>query len=630
MKTMRSLVVSAATLIILFLPRGAAAQAPTQTRTPEEEAARQRAIARNFELNARRLTELDREGNITRTIGERGLYNQPVYSADRTKIAVIKNDPDKETVDVWVVEVATGKAMAITANKPREGVSAPVWSPDGKWVAYAGLRGSYFTLFRKAADGSGEEETLYQHPGGGMVLTDWSLDGKLLSFYVSDLTGATLYLLPVDGDRKPMEVARSESQIQAARLSPDNRFLAYRSNETGRFEIWVRSVPAAGAPKAAADKWQVSTEGGLGMVFWRRDGKELYYLGGDRGVMAVQVNTNNGFEFSRPRRLFSAPDSIPVTGTPGALANVSRDGERVVFAVPPAPQLRQITVFDRSGTLLNRLGDPGLYFQPALSPDGSRLAIQFADQQTGTGDIVAFDLATGRRTPVTNDQPGEGAPVWTPDGKYVAYVATRGQYSAVYRRPWDGSGAEEMLFRYTPGAGMGLTDFSPDGRFLSINGGGLVAVVPLTGADPLKRETVDFARSEFDTAMGRFSPDGRFVAYGSNEVDNRFQVFVQRFDPKTGEAVAGEKWQITKSDPQVNVMPGIFWRRDGKELYYLTAHQLTSEVSVNAVDVDTAASFKIGAPRVLFRLPGPLPGNPGQHITRDGERFVFVMPVVNK
>ena len=613
-------------LFVVVVIAGAArlaGQAQTPLRTPEEEAARKQAIARNFENNARRLTEFDREGNVTRTIGERGLYNQPVYSADRTKIAVIKNDLEKETVDVWVTDVATGTSVQITATRPREGVSAPAWSADGKWVAYAGLRGSFFTLMRKAADGTGEEEVLYQHPGGGVVLTDWSLDGRVLSFYATDLTGASLYLLPLDGDRKPIEVARSESQIIAARLSPDNRFLAYRSNESGRNEIWVRSVPPPGNPKAPVDKWQVSRDGGLGMVFWRRDGKELYYLGGDRGVMAVEVNTNNGFEFSRPRRLFNAPDSIPVTGTPGALGNVSRDGERVVFAVPPAPQLRQITVFDRSGKVVNRLGAPALYDEPALSPDGGGLAIQFADQRVVTSDIIAFDLTTGRRTAVTNDAPGEGAPVWTPDGKYVAYVATRGQYSAVYRRPWDGSGTEEMLFRYTPGAGMGLTDFSPDGRFLSINGGGLVAVVPLAGTDPLKRQTVDFARSEFDTAMGRFSPDGRFLAYGSNEVDNRFDLFLQGFDPATGGAAGPDKVQLTKG----GTAGALFWRRDGKEFYYLRTDQKTSEVSVVAVDVETAPALKVGSPRVLFTLPGPLPGNPGQHITRDGERFVFVMPM---
>src|SRR5688500_4072104 len=181
-KTMSLMGVAAVTLVTWLLPHVIAAQAQTQTRTPEEEAARQRNIARTFENSARRLTEFDREGNVTRTIGERGLYNQPVYSADRTRIAVVRTDLDKETQDIWVVDVASGKAIQISQTKPREGVSAPVWSPDGRYVAYAGLRDSFFSLFRKPADGSGEEEVLYRNPGGAMVLTDWSLDGRMLSF----------------------------------------------------------------------------------------------------------------------------------------------------------------------------------------------------------------------------------------------------------------------------------------------------------------------------------------------------------------------------------------------------------------------------------------------------------------
>ena len=103
------------------------------------------------------------------------------------------------------------------------------------------------------------------------------------------------------------------------RLSPDRRFLAYRSDETGRAEIVVRSVAAlSGGANASVEQWQVSTDGGLGMASWRQDGQELYYFGADRGVMAVEVDTAQGFEFGRPRRLFTAPDTIRINAAPGS------------------------------------------------------------------------------------------------------------------------------------------------------------------------------------------------------------------------------------------------------------------------------------------------------------------------
>lgn len=638
--------IAAAALVAAFawMPPPARAQAVTQAQAPaatdekakqeaEDKAKREaeeraRNIARTLELNARTLTLYDRDGTVVSTIAEKAIFNQPVLSPDRTRVAVIKPDLEKETTDLWVYDLASGKGVQITATKPREGVQAPAWSPDGRQVGYVSLRGSRYNLFRKPSDGSGTEELLHEHLGGPIVLTDWSLDGRYLSFYASDLAGSTLYLLPLEGNRQPIEAAKSESEVVAARLSPDSRLLAYRSNESGRNEIWVRSVPPPGAKDAKVDKWQVSTDGGYGMVWWRRDGQELFFIGPERGVMSVQVKTAQGsFEFSRPRLLFKAPESVPPTSNPGAFGSVSRDGERIVFAVPPAPQLRQLTVFDRDGKVVSRVGPPGLYVQPSMSPDGTKVAVLRTDPATGNGDVWAFDLASGKGTPVTSDPLPENAPIWLPDGAHVGYVSMRNNFASIYRKPWTGQGAEEQLFRYTSGAGMALTDFSPDGRFALADGGGIVLAIPLTGGPPLQREAVDFARSEFEAGAARFSPDGRLVAFGSNET-GRFEIYVRPFDPATGEAAGETKWQVSN---EPGVMGGIFWRRDGLELFYLASDRATSEVKVMAVDVTPAPAFKAATPRVLFRLQGPLPGNPQQwkYISPDGQRFVLAMPIAS-
>jgi Tol biopolymer transport system component len=237
-----------------------------------------------------------------------------------------------------------------------------------------------------------------------------------------------LYALPLNAtERKPVEAFRSAKQVQGMRLSPDDRFLAYMSNESGKNEIYVRPFDPAGGSNAAGR--QVSDQGGQGMAFWRRDGKELYYLGADRSIMAVSVSTAPALEIGKPKVLFHPAEEIAVA--PGS-SSVSRDGERFVIAVPPS-RLRQLTILDRQGKVVKTVGDPGVYFQPAFSPDGSRVAVTRNDPKTGNNDIWTFDVATGKGYAVTNDVWPDNSPIWSADGKQIAYVSTREQYSGIYR-----------------------------------------------------------------------------------------------------------------------------------------------------------------------------------------------------
>lgn len=607
---------------LLLIPGRGLGQLPVDEKA--KAALKAKLIAKNFEQNARPLTLFDRQGKVVGTVGPRALYNQPVFSPDGTRIAVVKNDPEKEAADIWALDVATGNGTQVSFSAPREGARAPVWSPDGAQIAYVAFREGSEGLYRKAANGEGAEELLYKLPGAGIVLTDWSLDGRFLSYYSTQLGESILYALPLAGERKPVELARSKSQMLAARLSPDSRFLAYRSNESGKNEVYVQTFDPARGPQAQpAGKWQISN-GGLGLIHWRRDGRELYYLAADRGIMAVEVSTAPAFEFGKPRLLFKAPDSIPVQGTPGGLGSISRDGQYVVFNVPAAPPQRQITLFDRAGKVIRTVGEPGLWGQPSLSPDGSRVAVTRNDPATAWQDIWTFDVDTGKGTPVTNDQPADLNPIWSPDGKQILYASARenGNYFGIYRRAWDGSGAEELLFRYTPGAGLNLTDVSPDGKLVSFSSGGVVFVVPLTGADPLARKAIEVSREEFNTSSGRFSPDARFLAYLSDET-KRAELYVRGFDA-SGAGPAGGKWQVTQEGAQGM----IFWRHDGREVFYANVESDAVNFVLMAVDVATSPQFRSGTPRMLFRLPtGPTgPNSPGS-VSGDGQRIVFTMPV---
>jgi Tol biopolymer transport system component len=192
-------------------------------------------------------------------------------------------------------------------------------------------------LYRRAADGTGKEERLYQHSTGApIVLTDWSADGRLLCFW----SGDTMFILPVTGERKPIELGREDFFGRGGRFSPDNRLLAFNSNQSGRFQIYVRpldsaSIAGTSSPSASRDaaRSQISTEGGIGGIVWRKDGSELFYLSQPprQTVMAVEVTATPTFEARAPRPLFEIPTPI---GAPAQLSTVSSpDGQRFVFAV---------------------------------------------------------------------------------------------------------------------------------------------------------------------------------------------------------------------------------------------------------------------------------------------------------
>ncbi len=618
---------------VLMVPVPAMSQAPSPADTDDDEAqvARAERIARQFEANATVLTVFDRQGNVVTTVGERGIYRGPVFSPDGTLLAVSEDDLVNETVDLWVIDVATGERTRITSHAKwnEEWAVAPVWSPDSRQLAYVGLRDGYEGVYRKASNGEGAEELLYRDPGAGLNLGDWSMDGRYLSLSVNDLFGAILYALPMnaDGERAPIEVFRSESELWVGSFSPDARFLSYALDQPDGNEVYIRPFdPSADVGAvSSAGAWQVSGPGGEFAIRsgWRRDGGEIYYVAADRSIMAAEVDASSTFELGQPALLFRLSQAIPVNHE---RINVSRDGQRIVIAVPHAPNLEQITVFDRQGTVLYEVGEPGVYRNPSLSPDGKRVAVMRVASETGNTDIWNFDLSSGAGTPVTNDTWGDNWPVWSPDGSQLAYGSRRDLLSSIYLKTSDGTGDEEQLFQYTPGAFLQVTDWSADGRFLTFQDGcwGVLHVVPLgQGQDGPEREAIEWLRDEYQVAQARFSPDSRFIAYLSDEIEaEEFQIYVSPFDVSEPDGGWGSATPIQVSSD--DVLGAVSWRKDGKELYYLTP-----DWEVMAVDVTTTPVFQAGTPRLLFSLPGPLPGNPKQwkSVSPDGQRFVFVLNV---
>jgi Tol biopolymer transport system component len=584
---------------------------------PKDPEQRAKAIAQIMQANSRQLTLFDREGKELNAVGPKDLFQQPVFSPDAKRMAVIKVDLEKESNDLWVVDVASGKTTRVTVSGEREAASSPAWAPDGSKVAYVGLRQGAYGLYQKSSNGEGQEELLYKS-NAPVVLTDWSMDGKYLTYYATDLGGGAIYALPLSGtgERKPIEIFRSKSQLTGPRLSPDDRFVAYVSNETGRTELYVRpfNPNAAAGVTPSAGPWKLSDQGAQGMAFWRRDGKEITFLAPNRGILSVSLTTAPDFEYGTPKPLFRLPETTPVA--PNS-ASVNRDADRFVIAVPP-PALRQLTLFDKQGKAVGTVGQPGRFGDVRFSPDGKRISMTRNDPQTGINNIWVVDVATGKGTAITNETQGVNSPVWSRDGKQIAYVQFKDSYSSIYRKAADGTGDAELLFRYTPGAGVPLTDWSPDGKYLTFFTGVLLVVPLRPGEKALDRKAIEWLREDYDAVIGRFSPDGHVMAYMSNEKEvTTAQIYVRPFDPNKPEAPAGPAVQVTDLKGGAG---GMTWRQDGKEIYFLTRDR-----DVMAVDITTTPKLQVGTPRLLFKIADPLAG--GGDVSPDGERFIISMPV---
>ena len=386
-----ALVCAAALLGVICLAGRATGQelsAEAKEKATAEARAKRNALA--FENNATTIVFFDRAGKRTGGITERAMYGETVVSPDGSRVAVVKNDLPSETADLFIVDIATGASTRLTTSVRTEFVMAPVWSPDSKRIAYVTIRKGQEAIYVRPANGQGSEEMLFKNPGAFMNLTDWSLDGRFLTYAISDLKGGALFTLPLDGgaDRKPTEVFKTDLRVFGPRFSPDGRFLSYiQLDAANRAEVFVRPVD----PKAEGGPWQIS-DGTFSPAFWRRDGKELYYLARDQAVMVADVGTSPTFSFSKPRVLFRQASKVP-----DRLAYVTADGERfLALPAPRGPQLQQITIFNRSGEVLQKVGEPALYGGPSFSPDGSRLLVSKTDQQKGQNDLWTIDLATGK------------------------------------------------------------------------------------------------------------------------------------------------------------------------------------------------------------------------------------------
>ncbi len=247
-------------------------------------------------LEQARLVRFDREGKELHTIGAPGVGGAIGLSPDGKRIARSLTAEGAATAGLWLLDAsAQSSPTRLTFNRWND--IYPVWSPDGRRIAFASDRTGSYNLFEKPIDGSGSETQLHVSEAWEFP-EDWSRDGRALVFTRRDpRTKSDVWMLGLP-DRQPRALLATEADELQPRLSPDGRFVAYASDESGRSEIYVQTVPPTSA------KWQISTAGAF-QPQWRRDGGELYYLGLDLKLMAVEVALRNGaFTFKPAQALF--------------------------------------------------------------------------------------------------------------------------------------------------------------------------------------------------------------------------------------------------------------------------------------------------------------------------------------
>ena len=294
---------------------------------------------------AAELAWLDRSGRRLGTLGDPGDYSNPALSPDEKSLAVGRVSPGTRTRDIWVLDLVRGTNKRLTFD-PADDLNA-TWSPDGARIAFTSNRKGVRQIYLKRADGSGDDELLLASKADTNA-EDWSPDGRFLLY---NLATSDLYLLPMSssGDRRPLPFLATEMVESMGRFAPNGRWIAYRSDESGRDEIYVRSLSPDGL--SAGGKWQVSTAGGLEPQ-WRHDGRELFYLSGSRTVlMSVDVKTDGpAFEVGTPKPLFEVR---LVTAPRRNRYVVSRDGQRFLTVARPEGAAPMTVVLNWTAALGN-------------------------------------------------------------------------------------------------------------------------------------------------------------------------------------------------------------------------------------------------------------------------------------
>jgi eukaryotic-like serine/threonine-protein kinase len=510
----------------------------------------------------------------------------PAISPDGSRLVFTARD-DKGKEQLYIRPLSSITATPVPGT---EEASYPFWSPDSREIGFFAD-----AKLKKVDAGGGPPQTLCDSAVGRGGA--WSKDGVIV---FSPGPQQSLRSVSADGGNSEpaskIDVARGENSHRWPYFLPDGKhFLYWARNSHGALEhtIYIGTVGSMDArPLMKRESMAVYVPGYL--LFMR--GQSLMAQPFDAARMEISgspvpvaEHVLNNSTSSHP--IFSASDDGTLVYQTGS----EQGGWRLLWST-------------RDGKPAGALGDVDRYFDPAISPDGTRVAAAlFASQ--GTGDIWIFDLRRNTRTRLTFGAANQRYPVWAPDGKTVYYASNETGAYHVYAKAADGTGPERVVldqdaFDYPE-------DLSPDQKYLVFMRGATdgktgteMWALPLTDHE---RKPLQVVPSLYNTFAASVSPDGKWLSYESNET-GRFEVYVTPFPG------GGGKWQVSTGGGT-----SAKWRHDGKELFFLDPADNLMAVDVNP----SGPTIQLGTPHALFRAVGVQNTLGPYAVTGDGKKFLI-------
>jgi eukaryotic-like serine/threonine-protein kinase len=518
-------------------------------------------------------------------------------SPDGTSLVVVARDLSGKSL-LWLRPL---DSLVLQPLPETENPANPFWSPDARYIGFFADG-----KLKKIAASGGPPQTLCDAPlsrGGA-----WSRDGVILFAPVAD--GPLLRTVAAGGVPVPVtriDPLRGETSHRWPFFLPDGRHFLYY---VARF--------ASGAPEEK-----------MGLYVGSLDSREEKFLlhikssatyapslaDPETGHLLFVVDQNLMAQAFDAKGLRLTGDAFPVATdiqyfrqTHSALFSASDNGV-LLYQTRSTAGASQLVWVDRSGKSLGSLGVPGDLANPRISPDGKRVGVDITDPRTGKDDVWIYESSGGLPTRFTSDPALDSQPIWSPDGSRIVFTSYRRGHADLFEKSASGAGSEAAII--VSEETKSPNDWSADGRFILY--GSLRSqtnfelwVLPVGGA----RQPVPFLKSTFGVSHGQFSPDGRWVAYASNE-SGKWEIHVAPF------AAPGSSWKVSSaggSEPR--------WRRDGRELYYLAP-----DGELMAVNVRTGAAFAAEVAKPLFHT------RLRQHISAadkfsydvfpDGQRFLL-------
>ncbi len=497
-------------------------------------------------------------------------------SPDGKNFAYTAQIPTTSQIYLHHMDQLTSQPIPGTENS-----AEPVFSPDGEWIAFntAQERLSRVSIF------GGAPETVCRTNGQirGMW---WGPDNTIYYGHIS----SCIYRVPArGGSPEPvtaLDTAAGEISHRFPQLLPDGKTILFtiKKNNITSFDEAIIAAQRLGSAER-----KILVRGGT---------YARYLPSGD--LMYLRGNTIYAVPFD--------VDRLEVTGPPVAIeeggwtnpgsgqANVGFSNNGLLVFAPSGPLSYgrfALAWMDRRGHIGSLLDTLRSYFSGRLSPDGEKLV---TDINAANDDVWLYQISRGTLTRLTFAGGNNNFPIWSPDGRYVVYTSEKGGPPNLYRKQWDGSAGEERL---TIGSNAQTPrSMTPDGKVLSFEQNGEIWILPLDGG----RKPYPFIKTSATAAGGIFSPDGRWMAYTSNE-SGRNEVYVTAFPKREG------NWQISNQGGTAPI-----WSGNGRELFF------TGGSSLMVVTVSAGSTFDFSEPKKLCDLP---PSDAVWDITRDGQRFLI-------